>query len=509
MKYLLGIDIGTSGTKVSLFDTDFKRIHSYGVEYEVHYPEVGWAEQNPELWWNAVCSACSRIDSKHLKSIIGIGVTGQMHGLVLLDKGNAIIRPAILWCDQRTQKECDELTQEIGEKTLLELTGNPALPGFTASKIRWVEKHEPENFKKIAKILLPKDYIVFRLTGCYSSDVSDASGTQLLDIAHRTWSESMIRFLHIHADQLPIVHESREVIGGVSKDAAKAIGILEHTPVVAGAGDQAASALGNGLIRPGLMSVTLGSSGVVFAPTAIPTSDAYGRVHGFCHAMDQQWHLMGVTQAAGTSLKWVKDELCHEEKTTAKILNEDVYEVINEEIASVPMGSDGLFFLPYLQGERTPHLDSHAKGVFFGLSAYHHRAHMLRATMEGITYSLLDCYEVLKENHLEADHVRLAGGGAKSPLWAQMIADAFNISVERTDVSDSGTLGVALLAGVAVGEASSLEEACEKAIHIKDVFRPNPEATKEYQKGYRIYRAIYPALKPIFPLVDTLREKEK
>lgn len=508
MKYLLGIDIGTSGTKMSLFDTEYTLVDSSLAEYEVSYPHVGWAEQNPTLWWDAVGRAIKKFDPEKIHSVIGIGVTGQMHGLVLLDQANQVIRPALLWCDQRTQKECDDLTREMGYETLLSLTANPALPGFTASKIRWVEDHEPDHFKKIAKILLPKDYIVFRFTGEYSTDVSDASGTQILDINRRKWSPEMIHILHLNPSQLPSVHESREIIGKISLEVATKLGLKENTPVIAGASDQAASALGNGLIHPGLLSVTIGSSGVVFAPTSSPSRDSLGRVHGFCHAIDNQWHLMGVTQAAGTSLKWVKDELCHDEKARATVLNKDVYELINEEIASVDIGSDGLIFLPYLQGERTPHLDSHAKGVFFGLSAFHHRAHLLRATMEGITYSLFDCYEVLRENQIIAHRLRLAGGGAKSSLWAQMIADVFDVSVERSDVSDSGTLGVALLAGYAVGVSSSLEEATQNAIHVKEIFLPNREATLKYRKGYQIYRELYPALKTAFSHVDALRDEK-
>lgn len=506
MRYLLGIDVGTSGTKMSLYDEHFTLVHSVGVDYSVSYPQVGWAEQDPNLWWDAVCAGAKKLGRGNMKSVVGVGVTGQMHGLVLLDENHTVIRPAILWCDQRTQKECNDLTRELGYDTLIKLTANPALPGFTASKIRWVEDHEPENFKKIAKILLPKDYIVFRLTEVFSTDVSDASGMQLLDIDQRRWSPEMIQLLHLTESQLPEVHESREIVGQINKKAASETGLLENTAVIAGAGDQAASAIGNGIIHPGMMSVTLGSSGVVFAPTASSSRDLKGRVHGFCHAMDHQWHLMGVTQAAGTSLKWVKDELCKDEKITAELLKTDVYEIINEEIGTIPIGSDGLYFLPYLQGERTPHLDSHAKGVYFGLSAYHHRAHMLRATMEGITFSLLDCYSVLKENQCTAQQLRVAGGGAKSALWAQMIADAFGIPVERTDSTDAGTLGMAILAGVATGLATSVEEACAQAIHVKDVFSVDSQAHEDYQKHYAVYKKLYPALKTVFLQADSVRK---
>jgi len=466
----LGIDIGTSGTKTVLFDEMGNTIASSVGEYPLYQPNIGWAEQDPEDWWKATCNTIkeviykSGVDASEIK---GVGLSGQMHGAVLLDKDYNVLRKSIIWCDQRSSAECNEITSLIGKERLIEITANPALTGFTASKILWVKNNEPDVYSKVAKILLPKDYIRFKLTGEFATEVSDASGMQLMDIPGRKWSDEVLDKLGIEKSMLGKLYESQEVTGKVNKEASSLTGLKEGTIVVGGAGDQAAGAIGNGIVKPGVVSSTIGTSGVVFAFSENVSIDPKGRVHTFCHAVPNTWHIMGVTQGAGLSLKWFRDNFCIEEIRTAELMKVDPYMLMDKEAEKVAAGCSGLIYLPYLMGERTPHLDPNAKGVFFGLSAKHEKPDMIRAVMEGVVYSLKDCLEIIKEMGVNVSEVRASGGGGKSPLWRQMQADIFGTEITTINSSEGPALGVAILAGVGAGIYSSVMEACDKVISVK------------------------------------------
>ncbi|KEZ87731.1 xylulose kinase [Clostridium sulfidigenes] len=504
MKYLLGIDIGTSGTKTVLFDRGGNPISSSTAEYPLYQPEIGWAEQDPQDWWNAVCITINQVikDSNiNPESISGIGLSGQMHGLVMLDGNGNVLRKSIIWCDQRTAKECVEITEKVGEKRLIDITANPALTGFTASKILWVRNNEPEIYEKCRKILLPKDYIRYMLTGEFATEVSDASGMQLLDIKNRCWSKEVLNALDIPIEYLGDVHESIVVSGKVHKKAAEVTGLKENTPVVGGAGDQAAGAIGNGIIKSGQISSTIGTSGVVFAHLDEPIIDEKGRVHTFCHAVPGAWHMMGVTQGAGLSLKWFRDNFCTNEIEVAKGMGIDPYVLMTKEAEKVPAGSRGVIYLPYLMGERTPHLNPKAKGVFFGLSAAHTKNEMLRAVIEGVSYSLLDCMEIIKDTGMNPTNVMVSGGGGKSELWRQILADMFNCKVSTNKSSEGPALGVALLAGVGTGVYKDIDEACSIAISENSVQFPKEENSLVYKRYYEIYKKIYDDLKGTFELL--------
>ncbi len=504
MKYLLGIDIGTSGTKTVLFDRGGNPISSSTAEYPLYQPEIGWAEQDPQDWWNAVCITINQVikDSNiNPEYISGIGLSGQMHGLVMLDGDGNVLRKSIIWCDQRTAKECVEITEKVGEKRLIDITANPALTGFTASKILWVRNNEPEIYERCRKILLPKDYIRYMLTGEFATEVSDASGMQLLDIKNRCWSKEVLNALDIPIEYLGDVHESIVVSGKVHKKAAEVTGLKENTPVVGGAGDQAAGAIGNGIIKSGQISSTIGTSGVVFAHLDEPIIDEKGRVHTFCHAVPGAWHMMGVTQGAGLSLKWFRDNFCTNEIEVAKGMGIDPYVLMTKEAEKVPAGSRGLIYLPYLMGERTPHLNPKAKGVFFGLSAAHTKNEMLRAVIEGVSYSLLDCMEIIKDTGMNPTNVMVSGGGGKSELWRQILADMFNCKVSTNKSSEGPALGVALLAGVGTGVYKDIHEACSIAISENSVQFPKEENSLVYKRYYEIYKKIYNDLKGTFELL--------
>ncbi len=498
MSFLLGVDIGTSGTKSVLFDEEGKTLASAVVEYPLYQPKAGWAEQEPEDWWNA---AADSIKAVLLKSgvrsgeIAGVGLSGQMHGLVMLGKNGKVLRRAIIWCDQRTDKECAEMTEKVGAKRLIEITANPAMTGFTASKILWVKNNEPEIYEKCAKILLPKDYIRYMLTGEFAAEMSDASGMQLLDVPGRRWSGEMLDKLGIDGDLLAPVYESVEVSGRISKSAAERTGLAEGTPVVGGAGDQAAGGVGNGIVREGVLSATIGTSGVVFAHTDKITIDPKGRVHTLCHAVPGCWHIMGVTQAAGLSLKWFRDNFCTPEIETAKQMGIDPYVLMDKEAAASPAGCDGLIYLPYLMGERTPHLDPDARGVFFGLSARHTRRDMLRAVMEGVGYSMKDCLEIIKGLDIPVREVRASGGGGRSPFWRQMLADMFGKAVTTTNSSEGPALGAAILAGAGTGIYASVAEGCDIAVKPKSCQKADKAASERYKKYYAVYKDLYKSLK--------------
>jgi xylulokinase len=461
-------------------------------------PRPGWAEQNPEDWWQATITSFKQVlGSAGGDPVAGIGLTGQMHGLVLLDEAGEVLRPCIMWNDQRTAPQCAEIEQKVGRAKLVELAGKPALTGFTAGKILWVRENEPEVYRRARHVLLPKDYVRYRLTGTMAMDVADGSGTLLMDVRRRAWSDELLKLLDVPREWLPSLHESHEVVAEVRAEAASVTGLQAGTPVVAGAGDQAAQSIGTGIAHEGVVSVTIGTSGVVFAATSKYRFDPTGELHAYCHAVPDTWHLMGVTLSAGGSLRWFRDTLCEAEKAEAARTGRDVYDIITELASTAPVGSDGLLFLPYLTGERTPHADPNARGVFFGLSLRHTKAHMARAVLEGVTFSLRECLDLLCDLGQSCSRVRVSGGGSRSTFWRQMMADVFGAEIAEVNVTQGAAYGAALLAGVGTGVYSSEEQACERTVHEAGSTKPGPNAG-EYARSYERYRALYPALAPEF-----------
>lgn len=499
MAYLLGIDIGTSGTKVLAIDETGAVVASALAEYPLLTPRPQWAEQHPADWWSATCDCVRKILEKiPAEEVAGVGLSGQMHGLVMLDEKQEVLRPAILWCDQRTQTQCDFITETVGASTLVEETCNPVLTGFTAPKIVWVRDNEPQIFRRAHMHLLPKDYIRFMLTGEFATEVSDASGTSLLNVPQRQWSTRVLDKLEIPLEHLPRVYESQEVCGVISKSGAAATGLKEGTPVVGGGGDQAAGAIGNGIVQSGIISVTTGTSGVVFAFADEPVVDPALRVHTFCHAVPNKWHVMGVMLSAGGSLRWYRDTLAQSEVQVAQTLGVDPYEIITREAAAAPLGAEGLLFLPYLTGERTPHPDPNARGAFIGLTVRHTKAHLARSVLEGVSFGLRDSLEILKNMNVSIGSVRASGGGARSDVWRQMQADIFGYPLTTMAADEGPALGVALLAGVGAGVYKNIEEACSTAVKTTGTTSTQPEQVAAYAKYYKVYRALYPALKEQF-----------
>jgi len=486
--YWLGIDVGTGGTRALLVDERGKVRHAVTAPHqEMRMERPLWAEQRPENWWEAAQQAIRGVLAEAGaagKDIRGIGLSGQMHGLVLLDASDRVIRPALIWCDQRSQAQVDAINQRIGKEAVLAYIANPVLTGFTLPKLLWVRDHEPDSFARVRKMLLPKDYLRFQLTGEYASDVSDASGTALFDVVNRKWSYEMAGKLEIDCSILPTVAESSEITGRISPRAARDTGLAEGTPVVAGAGDQAASAVGNGIVEPGLVSCTIGTSGVVFAHMLAPAYDPAGRVHTFCHAVPGAWHVMGVTQGAGLSLQWFRNNLAPGSS----------YDDLTKEAASSSAGADGLFWLPYLMGERTPHLDASARGGWIGLTAKHTRADLIRALMEGVSYSQKDCLDIVEQLGGAVESVRVSGGGARSAFWRQMLADVFGKRVAVLETQEGSAYGAALLALVGTGAYGSVQQVCGVAIHEIDSVVPRPREMSIYAQGHQIYRSLYPAL---------------
>ena len=486
MQYLLGIDVGTSQMKVALFDTDGNVVASASPSYSVYQPKNGWAEQEAADWWNAAIEGIRAVvDAVDAADIAAVGLGGQMHGLVLLDAEGEPLRRSIIWCDQRTARECEEITEIVGAERLIAITANPALTGFTASKIRWVQKHEPEIYQKCAHILLPKDYIRYKLTGEFATDVSDASGMQLLDVKNRCWSDEVLEKLSIDKALLARVYESPEITGAVTDAAAKLTGLRAGTPVVAGAGDNAAAAVGTGCVRDGRSFTTIGTSGVVYAHTSKMAVDPLGRVHTFCCAVPGAWHVMGVTQAAGLSLSWLRKTVCPE-------LSYAQMDALAEQAG---IGADKLLYLPYLMGERTPHLDADARGVFFGLSGAHTRAHLIRAVIEGVSYSLRDCQRIIEGMNGKIGEMTICGGGASSALWLRMLVDIFGCQVQTLHAAEGVALGAAMLAGVGAGIYESVEAACDKIITVKQTLSPDAENGKKYDAVYALYDSLYGKLK--------------
>jgi xylulokinase len=489
--YWLGIDVGTGGTRALLVDEKGKVRHTFTAAHEdIQMERPLWAEQHPENWWEAAQKAIRGViaaSGVSGKSVQGVGLSGQMHGLVLLDESDRVIRPALIWCDQRSQAQVDALNASIGKETVLACIANPVLTGFTLPKLLWVRDNEPELFAHVRKILLPKDYLRLRLTGEYASDVSDASGTALFDVVGRRWSKEFAERLELSTKILPTVFESHEICGKVSKEGAASTGLSEGTPVVAGAGDQAASAVGNGIVEPGLVSCTIGTSGVVFAHTKSPAYDPAGRVHTFCHAVRGAWHLMGVTQGAGLSLQWFRRNLAPDQD----------YDTLTAEAAGAPAGSQGLYWLPYLMGERTPHLNSSARGGWIGLTARHTRADLIRAVLEGVAYSQKDCLNIIEQMGAKVGSIRLSGGGARSALWRQMFADVFGKRVATLETEEGSAYGAALLSMVGTRQYASVLEVCRATIRESASLEPRPAEAAVYAKGHKVYQSLYPALKAI------------
>jgi xylulokinase len=501
VSYLLGIDVGTTGAKALLVNEKGEIVARSTHEYPLHTPRPGWAEQDPADWWQATVNAIrDAASAPGIKpgEIAGMGLSGQMHGSVFLDAKNEVIRPAILWCDQRTADQCDWITRTAGRDTVVAETCNPVLTGFTAPKIVWLRQNEPDAYARVRKVLLPKDYIRFRLTGEFATEVSDASGTSLLNIRERKWSKKMLAALEMPEDWLPAVFESPVPSARISKEAASLTGLAEGMPVVGGGGDQAAGAVGNGIVKSGVISVTCGTSGVVFASLDLPVMDEQLRTHTFCHAVPGKWHVMGVMLSAGGSLRWFRDAVASEEVALAKRMGVDPYELITAQAATVEPGCEGLIFLPYLTGERTPYPDPDARGVFFGLNLRSGRPQMARAILEGVAYGLRDSLEIVKAMGVKITQVRASGGGARSDLWRHIQADVFNTELVTITIDEGPAFGVALLAAVGAGIFKTVEEACEKTIKLKDRTQPTASNVATYELFYHIYRSLYPALKPLF-----------
>jgi xylulokinase len=502
MGNLMGFDIGTTSTKCILMDRSGKLIASSIKEYGMETPNPGWAQQDPDLWWNATMYTAREVLAKsgvRPDNISAIGLTGQMHGSVFLDSEGEVIRPALLWCDQRTFSQCDKIYDIFGgEKEFIKLSYNKVLTGFTAPKILWLSEVEPENYRKVNKILLPKDYIRYKLSGTYATEVSDASGTALFNVKDRKWSDEIISGLSINKDFLPPVFESSEISSYVSREGSEITGILEGTPIVGGGGDQAAGAVGSGIVYEGIISDYLGTSGVVFAHSDTPVYDPEGRLHSFCHAVEGAWHLMGVTLAASGSYKWYYDNFGILDKIASENSELSGYELLNKQAEKASPGSEGLLFLPYLSGERTPYSDPYARGMFFGISYVHGAGHFARAIMEGVSYSQLDCLNVMKELGIYSDKVVLFGGGAKSKLWRQIISDIFNTGIVTLNVEEGPAYGAAIIAGVGSGLYNDVREAVSLIIKEATETSPNSENTEKYLRYYKIYKSLYHNLKGDF-----------
>ena len=497
---VVGIDVGTGGCKALLIDATGSVLGAVTTDYPLSTPRPLWSEQSPQDWWTGACASVrSLLDASDIEPgrIAAVGLTGQMHGLVLLDSDGHVLRPAILWNDQRCAAECDEVHQRVGLERTIALTGKPALAGFTAPKILWVRNHEPEVFAAATQLLLPKDYVRWRLTGTFASDVADASGTSLFDITRRDWSDELIEALEIPRAWLPPVSEAHASTSKVSRAGAEATGLLEGTPVVAGAGDQAAEALGCGMVDDHACSVTIGTSGVVFAATARPHIDPAAKLHGYCHAFPGVWHVMGVMLSAGGSLRWYRDTLCADEIVQAKHSGVDPYDVMLDAASRVDAGCEGLIFLPYLTGERTPHADPHARGAFIGLTLRHGKPHMTRAVLEGVAFGLRDAMSLLPGLGITVRRVRVSGGGARSPLWRQILADVFDIEVATVNVTQGAAFGAAVLAAVGGGMFPSVAEAARAIVRETTTTTPGAD-TRCYDAAYERYRALYPALTPHF-----------
>jgi xylulokinase len=492
MSIFIGIDTSTTATKALLMDAQGSVLGVASSEYTYETPHPLWSEQDPSLWWHGTVQSIRDVLKKtgvDAAQIKGIGLTGQMHGLVLLDEKGAVLRPAILWNDQRTASQCDTIRFKLGRENLIRITGNDALTGFTAPKILWVQEHEPEIWKRTRHILLPKDYVRYKMTGAFGMDKADGAGTILFDLAKRDWSAEVLSALDIPAGYLPPTSEGTDVTGELTASIAEELGLPAGIPVFGGGGDQAASAVGTGAVRAGVVSISLGTSGVVFATTDSPVVEPEGRLHAFCHSVPGKWHLMGVMLSAAGSLRWHRDTFAP---------NTD-YDSLLEPASQIPAGSDGLFFLPYLTGERTPHPDPLARGAFIGLTVRHSLPHLTRSVLEGVSFGLRDSFELMKSAGLEnITQVRVTGGGARSPLWRQILADVLQAEVVTVNATEGAAYGGALLAATGAGVFSSVESACDASVKITGSTLPDPAQADRYLERYSLYRELYPALKPSF-----------
>ena len=498
MAYLIGLDVGTSGTKTVLFDENGTALASVTEEYPLHTPNPGWTEQDPNDWWRAAQNTLkavleqSGVDAGEVK---GIGLSGQMHGSVFLDEGRNVVRNALLWNDSRTAAECEEINAALGEQRLLEMASNPALTGFTAPKAVWLKNREPENFQKTRTLFLPKDYVRFCLTGEIAMEVSDAAGTLLFDVKSRSWCHEILDALGIPREWMPPVHESTDVCGRISAETAKRTGLKEGTPVVGGGADNACGATGTGVVRPGRVLASLGTSGVVLAPSTQHEVDPQARAHTFCHSVPNMWYLMGVILSAGMSLSWYRDTIADSERASAEQSGRDPYDVLTELASTAPIGSEGLLFLPYLTGERTPHKDPHARGGFIGLTIRHERKHLVRAVLEGITFAMRDSMEIMRELGVPIEEVRATGGGAKSPFWKQLQADIYGCEIATINSDQGPAFGAALMAGVGAGVYNSLPEACDQIIKVVERTAPDETRKQEYDDYYQAFRGSYPGIR--------------
>ena len=493
---VLGLDIGTGGSRAVLVGADGRLLAAATAAHDPFAsPETGWAEQHPADWWRAAQQAIQEILSAAPvapSTVQAVGLSGQMHGAVLLDEAGEVLRPAIIWCDQRSDAECRALTARIGAGRLIDWVSNPALTGFTLPKLLWVRDHEPAVWDRVRSVLLPKDFVRWHLTGERATDVSDASGTLLFDVAHRCWSAAMLEAVDLREELFPVAYEGPDITGRVCAAGAQATGLVVGTPVVAGGGDQAAGAVGMGVVRPGTVSATIGTSGVVFAATDRPALDGRGRVHTFCHAVPDRWHVMGVTQGAGLSLRWFRDTFGVGD--LIDVVEGDSYDRLCATAARAPVGSDGVMWAPYLMGERTPHLNPHARAALVGLSASHSRAHISRALLEGVAFSLRDSLTIIDEMGLSTCRVRLGGGGARSPLWRQIQADVYKHPVELLEAEEGAAYGAALLAGVGTGLWDSVDQASEAVVRVAETRNPIPEHTVTLDRQYAQFQRLYPAL---------------
>ncbi len=505
MSRFLGIDVGTSGTKTLVIDDQGRILAEATATYPCAHPEPLWSEQDPDDWWQATVTTVRQVMQKaglKPEDVKAIGLSGQMHGSVFLDKAGNVIRPAILWNDQRTQAECLELEKVCGGRpSLISLVANPALTGFTAPKILWLRKNEPANFAKLAKVLLPKDEIRRRLTGEYATDVCDASGTLLFDVAHRRWCLPLMEKLKLDTSILPESYECDQVTGKLSTSAAKELGLSTECLVVAGAGDNAAGGIGNGIVQPGEVSTSIGTSGVIFSYLDKPIVDPEGRVHTICHAVPGKWYMAGVNLSSGACLQWFGEELCQAE---AKSTNGNLFSVLTKEAEGIPPGADGLFFLPYLAGERTPHADPDARGCFIGMTLSHRRGHMIRAIMEGVTYALRESMEIMRGLNIPITEIRASGGGSQSKLWRQIQSDMFGQPVKTLNAEQGPAYGVALLAAVGAGAFNSIQEACAATIKVVQETPVNTNNSKYYDRAFPLYRDLYRSLKADFKSISAL-----
>ncbi|HET8527090.1 MAG TPA: xylulokinase [Actinomycetota bacterium] len=485
MTVTIGVDVGTTGAQAVAVDEEGRVVATASSEYPLLTPRPQWTEQDPARWWEGVrevLSSATRDVEGAGRSVAGVGLTGQMHGSVFLDAGGEVIRPALLWNDQRTGKQCQEITEAVGERRLVEITGNPALTGFQAPKVLWLRDEEPDAFARVEQLLLPKDYIRYRLSGRFATDASDAAGTLFLDLERRTWSAEILDALGVPASWFPDVFESPEPAGSLAPDVADELGLPADIPIAAGGGDNAAAAIGTGITRDGLMSSSIGTSGVLFAHADAPAVDPSGRIHAFCHAVPGKDCLLAVVLSAGGSLRWWRD-----------VTGAD-YDALVAEARDTPPGAEGLVFLPYLTGERTPHLDPLASGVFLGLTARHTRGHMTRALMEGVLFALRDGLEIMRELGVRPKEIRATGGGATSELWLHLQADVYGLPVHRLEIEEGAAYGAALLGHVAAGTFADVNEASSVVRTKPEVTEPDPRTTEAYDALHGVYRSVYASL---------------